>query len=62
MASRSEQRARNRADFPRTSAIVDEYREEFCVKVTLRWAAEGGKVLGNPPEIFLGKIKKKTTA
>lgn len=43
---KDETRAANRAQFPKTAAIVDEFREHFGTDVRLVWAEEDGRVIG----------------
>lgn len=45
-----EKRAANRAQFPKTAVIVDEFREVFGPGVKLLWAEESGQVIGRRHE------------
>jgi hypothetical protein len=39
-------KAKNRAEFPATAAILDKFRKEFGDGVKLIYAAEGGREIG----------------
>ena len=41
--------AKNRAEFPAASAILDEFRKEFGMDVKLLYAVEGGREIGKKP-------------
>lgn len=41
--------AKNRAEFPATAQIFDEFRKEFGGGVKLLYASEGGREIGKKP-------------
>lgn len=43
-----QQKEKNRQQFPRAAALLDEYREEFGEDVRLTFVEENGKTLGKP--------------
>ena len=45
-----EERAANRAAFPLTAEIMDEFRRVFGPGIRLVWARENGRTLGPAPE------------
>lgn len=45
-----QQRADNRAAFPLTADLLDEWRSVFGPGVRLLWAEEDGKTIGKKPE------------
>lgn len=56
--------ADNRAAFPETAKLVDEFRATFGPDVKLMWASEGGREIGmrgpeGVPLTHAGPIKQK---
>lgn len=43
--------AKNRAEFPATAQILDEFRNEFGEGVKLLYACEGGREVGKKPVV-----------